>query len=79
MNVTVALQILGYLAANKDAIKQLILSIEGIVGEIAGPDKAAIVKQYVATALSVEAQVEQAWPLVAPLFNTFVALVKKPA
>lgn len=77
--VTVLLQIITFLVQNKDAIKQLILDLEALLPNSNGNDKAAQVRTFVGTSLGIEAQIEAVWPLVSPIFNAFVASVKKPA
>ena len=75
--VSTALSVLGFLVQHKDDVKALILQVEQLMGEAAGNEKAQAVKTFIGTALGIEAQLEQAWPLVSPIFNAFVALVKK--
>jgi hypothetical protein len=77
--MSAALQVILYLVAHKDEIKQLVASLESLAADIPGSQKAQAVKSYIAIALSVESQIEAAWPMVAPFFNLFVASVKKPA
>jgi hypothetical protein len=36
------------------------------------------VKDFIGQAMAIEAQMEAAWPIVAPIFNLFVAAVKAP-
>lgn len=74
--IALAMQIFAYLTENKDAIKTLILNIEGLIPEAAGSSKAQAVRTFIGTAMGQEAQIEAAWPLVAPIFNLFVAHVK---
>jgi hypothetical protein len=76
MNFTIVLQILSFLVEHKQDIKDMILKIEALVGEAAGPEKAAIIRAYVGTAMNLSEQVEVAWPFVAPFFNLLVKVVK---
>lgn len=79
MNISVALQIFSFLAANKDTIKQLILSLEQAFidgAALLGPTKADAVKGYIAVATNTAAEIEAVWPVIAPVFNAIVASVK---
>lgn len=71
--------VLAYLAQNKDAIKQAILDLENLIPNAPGNDKAAAIRGMIAGALNIEGQIEAAWPIIAPVFNAFVALVKGKA
>jgi hypothetical protein len=77
--LAIALQILTFLAQNKDNIKSIVLTIEQMAGDMPGSSKAQAVKDVIGKALSIEAQIEAAWPIVAPIFNLFVAAVKRVA
>jgi hypothetical protein len=74
--ISIVFQIITFLATHKDQIKQLILDIEALMPDAAGSEKATQVKTFIAAALSIEAQVEQAWSFVGPIFNRFVAATK---
>lgn len=74
--ISTVLQIVSFLAAHKDQIKQLILDIEALMPDAPGNEKAAQVKSFIGAALSIEAQIEQAWSFVGPIFNRFVATTK---
>lgn len=74
--ISAFLQIVAYLASNRDQIKQLILDLEALMPGAMGADKANIVKGFIGTALGIEAQLEQAWVFVAPIFNHFVSATK---
>lgn len=76
MNFAVALQVITFLVEHKEDIKKLVLALESLIGDQPGGTKAAAVKQYIGTALNISEQLEQVWPLVAPLFNLFVAATK---
>jgi hypothetical protein len=76
MNIATVFAILSYLASNKDLIKQAIVDIQNLIPDAPGNDKAAAVKGFIASALNIESQIESVWPLVAPVFNAFVAVVK---
>lgn len=78
MNFSIAIQIIGYIVENKDTIKGLIFSIQSLIPDAAGGDKANAVKSFIGKALNIEGQLESAWPMVAPIFNLFVAAVKTP-
>ena len=71
----VALQIISFLATHREQLKQLVLDLEGLLTD--GSTKAGAVKSFIGAALGVEGQLEAAWPIVAPVFNGFVAHVKK--
>ncbi len=70
------LAVLVFLAQNKDTIKQIILAIQELLGPGTGSTKAAVFKQWLASAMQAEEQVEQAWPMISPIFNAVVALTK---
>lgn len=74
-----ALQIISFLVSNRDAIKQLVLQIEQMAGSLPGNQKAQAVKTAIGAAMGVEAQIEQAWPIVSPVFNLAVAAIKGAA
>jgi hypothetical protein len=74
--ITIALQILSFLFNNKDTIIQVIKDIEGLIPDAPGGTKAAAVKGFIASAIGVEAEIERGWPIVSPIFNALVALVK---
>ena len=76
--ITIALQIISYLVQNKDTIKQLILDIEALIPDSPGAVKAQVVRNFIGTALGIEAQLEAAWTAIGPMFNAFVAMVKVP-
>lgn len=81
MNATFAtlLQVFTFLASNKDTIKGIILSIESLIPSAAGDVKATQLKDAVAKAMGIEAQIESVWPMVQGVFNVFVAQVKGTA
>ncbi|MFZ6733782.1 hypothetical protein ACO0LG_17780 [Undibacterium sp. Ji42W] len=72
------LQIISFLAEHKEQIKKLILDIENLIPATPGSSKALIVRNFIATSLSIEAQMEPAWPFVSSLFNDLVAFTKRP-
>lgn len=76
--LTAALSIISFLVSNKAAIVQAVTEIELLIPDAPGATKAAAVKGFIASGLSIENEIEQAWPFVAPLFNAFVAIVKGP-
>lgn len=71
-----AFQIFSFMASHKDELKQAVVDVENIAAEAAGPTKGAVIKSVIAGALGIEAQIEAAWPFVAPIFNAFVAKAK---
>lgn len=76
MNFTIILQVISFLVANKEQIKEVILSIEALIPDTPGSAKAGAVKAFIGTALGIEAQIEAVWPLVSPIFNLLVGSVK---
>lgn len=78
--ILIAMQIFSFLAENKAAIITLIQTLEQLLADAPGSAKAQAVKDFIAKAMGMEAQMETAWPFVAPIFNLLVATVKvKPA
>ena len=74
--MAVFFQIVSFLLANRAQIKQLILDIQGLIPDAPGADKAAAVRHFIGAALNISDQIESAWPMVAPIFNLFVADTK---
>ncbi|MFZ6773017.1 hypothetical protein ACO0LB_09925 [Undibacterium sp. SXout7W] len=72
------LQLLTWLEQNKDTIKKIVLQIEALIPDAPGNQKAAAVRGAIASAMNIESGIEQAWPLIQPIFNLIVASVKKP-
>ena len=72
------LQVISFLAEHKEQIKKLILDIESLIPATPGNSKALIIRNFIATSLNVEAQIEHAWPFVSGLFNDLVATTKRP-
>ena len=72
----VFLSILAFMYQNRDALKDVVLHIEGLIPDSPGTAKAGAVKQWIGAAMGIEAQMEAAWPLIAPIFNLFVAAAK---
>jgi|GEM_PF-1739900 len=72
------LQVISFLAEHKEQIKKLILDIESLIPATPGNSKALIIRNFIATSLNVEAQIEQGWPFVNDLFNDLVATTKRP-
>ncbi|MFZ6757967.1 hypothetical protein ACO0K9_12230 [Undibacterium sp. Ji50W] len=70
------LSIINFLAQNKDQVKQLITSIESLIPDAPGNQKALQVRNFISASLGIEDQFEKAWDLVAPLFNSLVAATK---
>lgn len=80
MNFTIVSQVLGFIAENKDVIRSVILNIEALVPDAAGASKAAAVKQFIGTSLAIGDQIDAAWPVITPIFNLLVGVVKcKPS
>ncbi|MFZ6681027.1 hypothetical protein [Undibacterium sp. Tian12W] len=73
------LQVIAFLAEHKEQIRKLILDIENLIPATAGNNNALIARNFIATGLGIEAQIEQAWPYVSGLFNDLVAATKRPA
>lgn len=74
--VTAALQILTFLVSNRASLVQVITELEALIPDVPGATKAAAVKNFIAASLGIEAQIEQVWPLISPIFNALVAAVK---
>jgi hypothetical protein len=72
------LAIINFLSQNKEQVKQLILSIENLVPDAPGSEKAAQVRNFISASLNIEDQFEKAWALTAPIFNHLVAATKSP-
>lgn len=75
----VAIQIFNWFIEHREELIKLIKGIESLIPDAPGNEKAAAVRNVIATALGVEATIEKAWPMVAPIFNLFVKDVKTPA
>ncbi|MFZ6743492.1 hypothetical protein ACO0LC_09730 [Undibacterium sp. JH2W] len=73
------LQVISFLAEHKEQVKKLILDIESLIPATPGNSKALIIRNFIATSLNVEAQIEQTWPFVNGLFNELVATTKRPS
>jgi hypothetical protein len=78
MNIALLLSVFSFFAQNKDTIKQVVTSVETLIPEAPGNQKAQAVKTFIGAAMGIEGEIEQAWPLVAPIFNLFVAHTKHP-
>jgi hypothetical protein len=74
----IALQIIEWLAANRDTIKKTILNIEALIPDAPGGTKAAAVRSFIGSAMGIESQIEDAWVYAGPVFNLFVSMTKKP-
>lgn len=74
----VAMQIIGWFIEHKDELVKLIKGVESLIPDAPGNEKAAAVRNVIATALSIESTIDKAWPMVAPIFNLFVKDVKSP-
>lgn len=73
------LAVIIYIVTNKELIKQLVLQIENLIPDAPGTTKAGMFKHWIATAMNIENEIEQVWPLVKPVFDVVVAGVKRPA
>ena len=71
-----AMQILRWIVEHRDDLVEMIKTIESLIPEMPGNEKAAAVRNAIGTALSIETQIDKAWPLVAPIFNLLVKDVK---
>lgn len=78
MNFALVLQVIGFLATNKDTIKMIIAGIEEMIPDAPGSSKAGAVKGFIGEALGVGDKIDAVWPMVQPLFNLVVAMVKGP-
>ena len=76
MNIQVFLQVLTFLASNREVLKQIVLSIQTLLPDATGSEKASAVKDFIATTMGIESQIEGVWLAVSPFFNRFVASVK---
>ena len=76
MNIQIFLQVLTFLATNRDVLKQVVLTLQSLLPDSPGADKASAVKSFIAKTLDIEAQIEAVWPAIAPFFNMFVCSVK---
>lgn len=72
----IALQIIAFLFSNKETIKQIVIGLEDLAGDLPGSQKAQAVKDFIAAGLNVADKLEQSWPLVAPIFNVIVSAIK---
>lgn len=70
-------QALVWLEQNKDTLKDIILKIQSLIPDAPGNQKALAVRTAIASGMGIEAQIEQVWPLLSPVFNLIVADVKK--
>ena len=76
MNATLAFQLFAYLIQHRKEIVDLILQIQDLFPDATGAEKAGVVRQFFGVALGVSDKIEEAWPLIAPVFNLFVAKAK---
>lgn len=74
----VFLTVLTFIIQNRADIIEIIKSIEALIPDAPGNEKAAAVKEVIGKAIGTEQQLETAWPLVQPIFNLLVASVKTP-
>lgn len=79
MNLALALQIIEYVVEHREDIKKMVLALQDLAENLTGAERGAVIKQSITTALNIEGQVEQAWPLFQPFFDAFVTSVKKKA
>lgn len=69
-------QVISFLVQHKDQIKQAVTDLEALMPNVGGSAKLQVIKNIVATALNIEAQIEALWPLVAPMFTALVSNIK---
>lgn len=74
--MAVFFQIISFLVANRAEIKKLILDIQGLIPDAPGAEKAAAVRHFIGATLNISDQIENVWPMVAPIFNLFVSDTK---
>lgn len=83
MNAALIVQVLEYLVTHADDIAALIKALEDVavkvVGDLKGPDKADVVKGYIAVQTNLVADFEPIWVIVKPVFDKYVAKVKAGA
>ena len=76
MNISIAIQIITYLIANRQEISKLILGMQDLFPDSPGEEKASAVRGFIGAATNLTDKIEAAWPVVQPIFNLFVAKVK---
>jgi hypothetical protein len=78
-----ATKVFLWLVTHKEQIKTVILGVEELMPDAAGASKAAAVRNFIAQGIAaegtIEGDVDKAWPFIGPLFDGFVAKVKKAA
>ena len=75
---SIFMQIVSFIASNKDMLKTLVLDLENLIPDAPGNAKAAAVRAAIGTAIGIENQIEAVWPMIAPIFNLFVGAIKGP-
>jgi hypothetical protein len=79
MNLAIILQIIDFFLQHRAELGKLVMALETLAEGVAGPEKGAVLRDFVAKALGIEAQVEAVWEDVQPMVNLFVAATKKKA
>ena len=74
--MTIFLQVFAFIITNRAQIIEIIKGIEELIPDAPGNEKAAAVKNVIATSLAVGDEIDTAWTMVSPIFNRLVALVK---
>jgi hypothetical protein len=66
----------SFIFTHREEIGKFILFVQDVYGDLAGPEKAKVVKEFIAKATGVGDKIGDVWPMVAPLFDRLVAKVK---
>ncbi len=74
--MTIFLQVFAFIITNRAQIIEIIKGIEELIPDAPGNEKAAAVKNVIATSLAVGDEIDTAWTMVSPIFNRLVASVK---
>lgn len=80
MNAAIVIQVLKFLIEHQDEIADLIKTLEEVavkvVGELKGPEKAGILKGWIAVQTNLIEDIDPIWFIVKPIFDKYVAKVK---
>lgn len=78
-----AAQVLLYLFTHREEIKQVVVNVDALLSDAPGTARAAAVGNFIAQGIREETQIEvdfqKALPFIGPIFDGFVAKVKKEA
>jgi|JI10StandDraft_1071094.scaffolds.fasta_scaffold1803366_2 hypothetical protein len=74
--MTIFLQVFAFIITNRAQMIEIIKGIEELIPDAPGNEKAAAVKNVIATSLAVGDEIDTAWTMVSPIFNRLVASVK---